>query len=270
MNLDIFIKTYPGDHQWLPYLLQSIRKYVTGFRQVVIVTDDDPGAGEEVLEICKANDPGAHCHLGTTTSVQKLIPENVVLPPERTAWGYQQQKGIKMQWDQFTDADAVFQVDSDMMFTNPVVLLDTCFWLHPSWFRSRWHNLTVRHLDSIAAWWPGIRWFSNRLDPENYYPWYNMPMMGWVITREAVQGFQKHVMDTYGQTPVELFMDVGKPHLSVYNTFGVYLSDFSNGHGYRFLIAGNSDNMFHFLHANHSWSGMTEKAKAKIAEVLGT
>ena len=36
---DIFIKTYPGDFIWLEYCIRSIEKFVTGFRDIVIITD---------------------------------------------------------------------------------------------------------------------------------------------------------------------------------------------------------------------------------------
>ena len=36
---DIFIKTYPGDFIWLKYCIRSIEKFVTGFRNIIIVTD---------------------------------------------------------------------------------------------------------------------------------------------------------------------------------------------------------------------------------------
>ena len=40
-NVDIFIKTYHKDFIWLEYCIKSIKKFCKGFRDVVIVSDDD-------------------------------------------------------------------------------------------------------------------------------------------------------------------------------------------------------------------------------------
>ena len=41
MIVDIYIVTYHSDFVWLEYCIKSVRKYASGFRDVVVVTDND-------------------------------------------------------------------------------------------------------------------------------------------------------------------------------------------------------------------------------------
>jgi hypothetical protein len=78
--VDIFLRTYSKDHEYLHYALRSITKFCTGFRQVVIVSKEDatPAIGYASQQISK------HCA------------------------------------DQFTDADFILFTDSDALFKTPV------------------------------------------------------------------------------------------------------------------------------------------------------
>lgn len=99
ITYDIFIRTYPGDYQWLAYCLQGIKKYVTGFRKIWIVS------------------PGEN-------------PFSAFLEPNFVEWkkineecedGYLSQQITKLYADVLTDyqADYILHVDSDILFTRP-------------------------------------------------------------------------------------------------------------------------------------------------------
>lgn len=93
---DIFIKSFPGDYEWLKYCLRSINKFATGFRRTVIVS------------------PDSHFE--------------VELPPTNYEWqeraesgdGYLFQQVCKLNADKYTDAGYVLFMDSDCVFTRPI------------------------------------------------------------------------------------------------------------------------------------------------------
>lgn len=90
--VDIVIKSYPTDYQWLAYCLKSIAKYCRGFNDVIVML------------------PRSH--------PLNLTLEKVVLldAPE----GYLAQQVAKLNADKHTQADFVLHVDSDMVFTREV------------------------------------------------------------------------------------------------------------------------------------------------------
>lgn len=94
MTTDLFIKTFPGDFEWLQYCLRSIQRFATGFRRVVVITSN-----------------GSAPPTGTNEIVYYVHePEN----------GYLYQQVVKLHADQFTDAEFVVLIDSDTIFTRPV------------------------------------------------------------------------------------------------------------------------------------------------------
>ncbi len=104
-EIDILIKTYHKDFVWLEYALRSIRKFASGFRDVVIVSDDDgraiPASFLEILP-CKV-------FYVPLPSKQPTNPEHGI--------GYLWQQYIKLTWYRYSDADSVIMMDSDRMFT---------------------------------------------------------------------------------------------------------------------------------------------------------
>ena len=107
MSIDIFIPTYFADFIWLEYCLKSIKKYASGFRNIIVVSDNDGN----------------------------IIPDNIVnimpiklfytpIPKIPTTYsgrpGYLWQQLLKINWVNYTDADAVFILDSDEMLTKPL------------------------------------------------------------------------------------------------------------------------------------------------------
>lgn len=78
--VDIFLRTYSKDHEYLHYALRSITKFCTGFRQVVIVSKED------------------------------ATPEI----------GYLSQQLTKINADQFSNADYILFTDSDTLFKTPI------------------------------------------------------------------------------------------------------------------------------------------------------
>lgn len=94
MNTAIFIKTCRKDLEWLKWSLQSIRKFCSGFSEVVIVADED--CRSEIEKI--------------TTS------ERVEFCPVHHN-GYIQQQIVKIEaYRYIRDAELILFVDSDVIF----------------------------------------------------------------------------------------------------------------------------------------------------------
>lgn len=106
LTTDLFLVTYPQDYPWLEFLFRSINRYVTGFRRLVVVVEEQdltppmlPDFGPSAWEIrtCR-NYRGTDYPGYTGQAVEKL-----------RAWHY-------------TNADRIFILDSDLVFTRPVDL----------------------------------------------------------------------------------------------------------------------------------------------------
>ena len=93
MNVDIFIRTYEKDLEWLKYALKSIHLHVTGYRNIVITI---PNAS--LLSGC---------------SVEKVIQVKDLKD------GYLGQQLTKMTANLYTDADAIVFWDSDVIACEP-------------------------------------------------------------------------------------------------------------------------------------------------------
>jgi hypothetical protein len=99
MRTAIFIKSYPGDYRWLGYCLRSIKKYVTGFSEVVVAV---PEGGD----IPKGD--YRTVHVADWTERKK---------PGAPSPGYYHQMFVKLCADLHCNgADYVFLVDSDCVF----------------------------------------------------------------------------------------------------------------------------------------------------------
>lgn len=107
LTADIFLITWPGDYQWLPYLFRSIRKYVTGFFRLVLVIEEGDEPPRQALEE-NADFPFIvkRCRRYRDTPYNGRSGQAL---EKLRAWAY-------------TDADRVVFVDSDCIFIRPVDL----------------------------------------------------------------------------------------------------------------------------------------------------
>jgi hypothetical protein len=111
-KIDIFIKTYVNDFIWLEYLLKSVNKFAQGFRNVIIISDNDGNnIPESILKIMPVT--------VKYVDVPNKMPDKLSHLP-----GYLWQQIIKINWMDYTDADAVLILDSDEMLTSSIRVSD--------------------------------------------------------------------------------------------------------------------------------------------------
>lgn len=98
MTVDIFIRTYHKDLEWLKFCLRSIHKFVTGYRQIIICIPEN-----QVTLLKPFN----------------LTQERVVTCPIYRD-DYIGQQISKLLSFRETDADYILFIDSDVFFPQPV------------------------------------------------------------------------------------------------------------------------------------------------------
>lgn len=99
MKVDIFIRTYSGDLEWLKYCLRSINKFATGFNEVIICI------------------PQNHKHLIDSWNLTK---ERIITCKDYGAKDYLGQQISKLFAWKESDADAILFMDSDCIFIKSV------------------------------------------------------------------------------------------------------------------------------------------------------
>ena len=102
MNVDVFIVTYKKDHDWLRLSLKVLFRNLTGFRRMVIVSQDN-----EDIEWVR----GIAAECGYDSDLITTMSGFVSNMP-----GYYAQQAIKLSADTFTNAEWILHVDSDFFF----------------------------------------------------------------------------------------------------------------------------------------------------------
>jgi hypothetical protein len=102
ITTDIVVKTYPADYDWLPYLFRSIDKFVTGYRRIVLIIEEqfpDPEDLPYGAVVCRSRR-----YVGTD------VPSDSGAVIER------------LRPFEYSDAERSLFVDSDCVFTRKIDL----------------------------------------------------------------------------------------------------------------------------------------------------
>lgn len=99
MKMDWFIRTYQRDLEWLRYLMRSMKKFCSGYHEIVVVC---PNVERDVIY------PVVSPYDVTLVSVHNHEHK-----------GYLEQQYHKMVADTFCSGDYIAFVDSDCIFTKP-------------------------------------------------------------------------------------------------------------------------------------------------------
>lgn len=99
MSTAIFIRSYNKDFEWLSYCVRSIRKFCSGFNEVVLAV------------------PIGH-YVQLTDEIKNCVDHIHPVEP-RTSRGYLDQQITKLRAHHYTDADQILYVDSDCLFAAP-------------------------------------------------------------------------------------------------------------------------------------------------------
>lgn len=100
--MDLFIRTYRGDAAWLSYLLRSIKKFCSGYHEILVAYPRSDAAILEPL-IDSRN----------VTGLRKVVVD------DDAGTGYMAQQYTKMTADIHSTADYIAFLDSDCLCTVP-------------------------------------------------------------------------------------------------------------------------------------------------------
>lgn len=247
MIVDIFIKTYHKDFIWLEYCLASIRKFATGFRKVIIVSDDDGNKiPSKFVEGLSAD--------VYYTPVPKVYPDN----PSHGI-GYLWQQIVKLNWYNYTDADAVLILDSDWMLTVPTKPEDFMIDGKFTWGYRDWDKVG----DAIC--WKA----PTELLLKTPVKYEAMSIAGFMLVRNTAINFMTYMCNLHDVKNIwDIFLQKNIGSLSEFNLFGTFVEQYDT-ENYTKLY--NYD--VHKLHnitilTSWSWGGLKEEDKQRRDSIL--
>jgi hypothetical protein len=244
--IDIFIKSYYKDFIWLEYCLKSIKKHASGFRKVIVVVEPDHPIPNSISSILPID-----IHYVPFPKKQPTVIHHGL--------GYLWQQYIKLSWTNYTDADAVFFMDSDEMLTTPTT---------PDSFKTdgkfHWFFIDWKDMGNGQCWKPSTDFI---LKKETEYS--GMCITGFVFQRETTISLKNHLCSIHEVADIwDIFIKYNMPTCSEFNIYGLFVLLF-NRTEYTCLI--NVDrSLYHniTIHKSWSWGGLDENEKQKRQELL--
>lgn len=235
-TIDLFIRTYAGDAQWLPYCLRSIKKYCSGFSDFIIVT---PESSRSVIEPIALK-------YGAKFFVCDQLNED----------DYVGQQGTKMMADTWCNADVICYVDSDVIFirdTTPALIISDTGCI----------NMIKTAYTTIECPWQSITEKAVGFPVEFEY----MRRMPLSYNRDLLEFARKHIEKTHGRTFQQFINEVPGRHLSEFNILGSIADKFMSE---KFNWMNTSIDNLPEVYAKQfwSWGGINSEIKQQIEEIL--
>ncbi len=232
MTVDIFIKSYPGDFEWLTYCLRSIHRFGSGFRRVVLCVPPDHGLS--------------------------LTQEALLILPEQQP-GYLFQQVCKLNVDLHTDADYILHIDSDTIFTRPV---DSSYFFvngKPRWVVTPFDEAPE---DEKKAWLHVLVKCLREMPPYEF-----MRLGAHICPRESYAGFREIFPRIHKLTMEQYVMNQPGHEFSEFNTLGFFnwLYRRDKFHWHNTSTDGVPD--WPILQA-WSWGGLTQEIRNKFEMIL--
>lgn len=240
MTTDILIKSCAKDLEWLIYSLRSIRKFCTGFRQVVLLF---PEAERKFL-----------------TSLN-LTTEKIFFTHDREDL-YLWQQVEKLRAFAYTNADRITFVDSDVMFTKPCSPADLIVGGKPVVLYTPYTSLVNEDKTPSTPWQEITQRALQR--PVSFEFMRRMPL---TASRYLLHSFYEFMRKTHGKSVEDYVMS--QPHRA--------FSEFNCLFGYAYYFTPES---CHFICTEPepipppvaiqrwSWSGLTDVERAEMEKTL--
>lgn len=244
-NVDIFIKTYYKDFKWLEYCIKSIKKFCKGFRDVVIVSDDD---GNKIPENIK--------NIMPLKIFYEKVPTNIDFMDKV---GYNWQQYIKLNWIKYTDADVVFIFDSDYMITHDITpndfkINDKYYWIYRMWNTAGDAQCWKESTDKIL----GLNTINE-----------SMAAPCSVFTRNTTNKFHEFINNKYKTNDFwEMITKEKIDKFSEFNIYGNYIFHLFDEDYEKVMLDESKHLPNHRIIQSWSWGGLNEKEKKKREEIL--
>jgi hypothetical protein len=234
ISCDIFIRTYPGDYEWLSYCVRSIEKFARGFRKVWIVSPEPI--------FLPANMPGFET---------KMINDE-------SEDGYLAQQITKLYADVITDyqADYILHIDSDTLLTRPIT---------PENFFSReglpvW--LYTPYSEIQTPWQPVTEKFMGEAVEYEFMRRFPILVPKWLLSR-----IREFCHATHGMVMTNYIKMQPYRSFSEFNALGAFAYRY---HRSMFQWINTVKDLLQepFGRQFHSWSGITDEVKKEINYIL--
>jgi hypothetical protein len=247
MITDIFIKTYHKDFVWLEWCLKSIKKFASGFRNIIIVTEDD---GNVV--------PNDYLRIIPVKVFYVAFPDKTPSVVEHGV-GYLWQQYIKLTWYNYSDADAVLILDSDEMLTRRTTPENFKFNGKSVWYYREWKDAG-----------DGICWKAptdRLLQIDTKYD--AMRITGFLLNKETTLNLKKYLCERNDTQDIwDIFVKLDMATCSEFNLFGSYIL-LSNDETYHKSFKDDISNSFNnTIKKDWSWGGMNEEIIAERCKIL--
>ena len=232
MRVDIFIRTYHKDLEWLNYALASIHKHVTGYRNIIITI------------------PSGQGHLLSHLTAEKVI-EVHDLPD-----GYLGQQLTKMEAWQHTDADCILFWDSDVIASEPIDIRTEYF--HegkPILYKTRYSSIESpwKTITEKAVGFP-VEWEYMR----------RMPLVYW---RDTLGDACVWIEKTQGVSLRPYLESQPLRHFSEFNAIGAF-AEFIQAADYHIVDTESIDMPPNKVQQHWSWGGITSEVQQSINKAL--
>lgn len=235
-TIDLFIRTYSGDAQWLPYCLRSIKKYCSGFSDLIIVT---PESSRSVIE-----------------PIALEFGAKFFVCPQLNTDDYVGQQATKMMADTWCTSDAICFVDSDVIFckkiTPETIISDAgCI------------RTIKTSYSTIECPWQSITENAVGFPVEFEY----MRRMPLTYNRDLLVFTRNHIEKTHGRTFQQFIKEVPGRNLSEFNILGAIADKFMPE---KFSFIDSNKDPLPELYAKQfwSWGGVSDEIKQQIEEIL--
>lgn len=229
MTVDIFIRTYSKDLEWLKYCLKSITKYATGFRDVIICIPEHE----------------KHLISGWGLTKEKVFKWSPV-----SANGYVDQQINKLSAHKFTDADYVLFIDSDTCFKKKTNVTDYFTVAKPNLIKTRYE------LVGDAICWKEPT--ESILKTEVHYEY--MRRMPLLYKTQTLKNLEFHLGG---------FKQIAKENkLSEFNLIGAFIELIEKDEDYHIINSEIDPLPPITINQEWSWGGLNEEIRSKLEEIV--
>lgn len=249
LSVDIFIKSYSGDFDWLKYALRSIAKYWTNDGETVVVVPlTDVDACRKLLQ-----------------PRQRVVgrAERFGSKPNRSGrpWGYWEQMLVKMEADLYCPAPLILFLDSDCVMTRECSLTDFCtpegvpiiYWETYDYFRDK-HP-------SVLGWKPMVE-AALKCPVEREY----MRCNGLIFWRDSLSAFRQHLERLHGLTFLDVVESLPGGGFEEYDSLGFFCDTYEH-HRYHFIRTEYPGDWWP-IRQNWSWGGLTPEMEKSLLEIV--
>ena len=231
MSAAIFIKTWRDDMKWMPYAIESIRRFASGFEEIVIAADSS-------------------CY---EESVSLYGSEARVVQCQEWANGYVQQQAVKLDAGRLVGMrhEYVLFVDSDCVFHTP--------FSPESFMRDGLPVLMKTPYGDLggAEAWRSITSDAVGFDVEFEY----MRRLPWMYRTSSLVNFSVKY-----QSLVKSLSQMTTRDFSEFNALGAYIDRFESDH---YFITDTREWVPDAVaHQFWSWGGITEEVASQIRSFI--